>query len=378
MSAALFGAFLVLMAIGVPIGIATAIPAMVGLVATGGWNFIAVVPQQLLVMLDRFTLLAVPIYILAGMIVGKTQVAQHLVRMSSALIGPVRGGLGMVVVVATIFFSGVSGSSSADTAAIGSITVPMMRKRGYPVPLSTAIVAAAGATAVLIPPVNDLVIMGAILNVSIAGLFAAGIVPGLLNGLAVLGLTYLIARRRKLPTEPRLSLWETVRAVVAGVPALMMLVIILGGIFKGIFTPTEAAAVAVFYGILVSAVVYRDLRLADLWAALVTAGRLTALVLFVVGMSAAFGWWLTFERVPQSIAAGIASITDGPIAFLLLVQVLFLLIGTAMDALPAMIVLMPILMPIAVHYGIHPIHFIILVQANTAIGFISPPTGAVL
>lgn len=300
----LFLGFLALMAVGLPIGVGTGIVAMIGLAFIGGWDFVAVVPQRLLVMLDRFTLLAVPTFILAGMLVGKTQVARHLVKMALALVGPVRGGLGMAAVTSTLFFSGVSGSSSADTAAIGSITVPMMTKRGYPLPLSTAIIASAGATAVLIPPVNDLVVMGAILNLSIAGLFAAGIMPGIINALAVLALVYFIARRRGLPTEPKLSVRQIFQAILAGTPALLMLVIILGGIFGGIFTPTESAAVAVLYGILVSWLYYRDLRLKDLWTALVATGRLTAIVLFVVGMSSPFEWWMTFERVPQQLATG--------------------------------------------------------------------------
>lgn len=377
MAAGAFAALLILIALGVPIAFSLGIAGALMLSLTSGRDILAVVPQQFVRSLDSFTLLAIPMFILAGTLLGTGGVASRLVRLAMAGVGPVRGGLGMVVVVSTVFFSGVSGSSSADTAAIGSITFPEMKKRGYPPGLAAAIVAVGGATAVLIPPVIDLVIIGVVANISIAALFAAGILPGILNALVAVLITYIIARKLKLPTERRLSFSETSRALVSGIPALMLAVIILGGILGGVFTPTEAAGVAVLYALFVSLVVYRELKLSDLPRALATTGRLTGIVMLIVGMASVFSWYLTFEGVPRDVGHWMAAIPS-PILFLLMVNVVFLFIGLVMDALPAIIVLMPILTPIAIEQGIHPVHFGILVEANIALGMITPPVGVVL
>ena len=366
-----------LMAIGVPIAISLGLAGMVLLALFVGPEVLRVVPQQFIGSLDVFTLLAIPMFILAGTLLGTGGVAARLVNLAMAGVGSVRGGLGMVVVVSTIFFSGVSGSSSADTAAIGSITLPAMRKRGYPPTFAAAIVAVGGATAVLIPPVIDLVIIGVVANISIAALFAAGIVPGVLNGLAMVALTYFIARRMKLPTERRLSPREMGRAVLAGIPALTVAVIILGGILGGVFTPTEAAGVAVAYALLISLVVYRDLKVRDLPRVVAVTGRITGIVMLLVGMASVFSWYLTYQGVPRDLGGWLSEIPH-PVLFLLMVNVVFLFIGMVMDALPAIIVLMPILVPIAADLGIHPVHFGIVVEANIALGMITPPVGVVL
>jgi C4-dicarboxylate transporter DctM subunit len=252
-----------------------------------------------------------------------------------------------------------------------------MRKRGYPPSFAAAIVAVGGATAVLIPPVIDLVIIGVVANISIAALFAAGIVPGVLNAMAMVALTYFIARRMKLPTERRLSPREMARALLAGIPALTVAIIILGGILGGVFTPTEAAGVAVAYALLISLVVYRDLRVRDLPRVLAVTGRITGIVMLLVGMASVFSWYLTYEGVPRDLGVWLSEIPH-PILFLLMVNVVFLFIGMVMDALPAIIVLMPILVPIAAEQGIHPVHFGILVEANIALGMVTPPVGVVL
>jgi C4-dicarboxylate transporter DctM subunit len=238
-------------------------------------------------------------------------------------------------------------------------------------------VAVGGATAVLIPPVIDLVIIGVVANISIAALFAAGLVPGALNGLAMVALTYFIARRLKLPTERRLSLREMIGALLAGIPALTVAIIILGGILAGVFTPTEAAGVAVAYSLLISLVLYRDLKVRDLPRVLAVTGRITGIVMLLVGMASVFSWFLTYQGVPRDLGNWLTTIPH-PVLFLLMVNIVFLVIGMVMDALPAIIVLMPILVPIAADFGIHPVHFGILVEANIALGMITPPVGVVL
>ena len=370
-------AFAVLLLVGAPIGMALGLAAAAGLLYSSP-DLLVVLPQKFLAGVDSIPLLAAPLFILAGTLMGQGGVARRVVHLAMVFVGRLPGGLAMVTVVATMFFSGISGSSSADTAAIGSVTLPGMRERKYPTPFATAIVATAGATGTLIPPSIDLLIIGIIANISIAGLFAAGFLPALVNGLGVLALVYYYARKLKLPLEPRLSVREKVNALVDGIPALLIAIILLGGILGGVFTPTEASAVAVVYGICITMFFYRELKLSDLPRLLLRTCEITGMVFFVVGMASVLGFVLTYQRIPQMIGQFIAQSSGNWVVFLLYVNVLFLILGCLMDALPALIVLMPILVPVAVSFGLDPIHFGILVEANVGISLISPPVGIVL
>jgi C4-dicarboxylate transporter DctM subunit len=376
MAALLFSVFVGLLVLAVPIALSLGLSSMAVLVA-GGFPT-TVLAQKMFTGLDSFPFLAVPFFILAGSLMETGGISARLVRLATVLVGHVRGGLGMVVVVATIFFSDISGSSVADTAAIGSIMIPTMLKRGYPAPISTAIVAAAGAAGILIPPCITMIIYALVANVSVGYLFAAGFVPGALMALSLMVLIYYIARRDGLPAETRATFREFREALWAAVPTMLMPVIILGGILSGVFTATESAVVAVAYGAFLSLVVYRELRPSDVPAILLNTAKLTGMVMLVVGMSTTFAWVLTTQQVPQSLTAWMLSVSSSPWVFLLMVNVLLLVVGTFMDATAAVVVLMPLLYPIAQQMHIDLIHFGIVITANLGLGLIHPPLGMAL
>lgn len=363
--------------LSVPIAMALGMAAMAGIFYISP-DLLTALPQKFIAGIDSFPLLAVPLFILAGGIMGQGGIARRIVALSMVFVGRIRGGLGIVSIMATMFFSGISGSSSADTAAIGSVTLPAMKKRGYPKEFSTALIAAAGGTAALVPPSIDLIIMGIVANISIGGLFAAGFLPGALNGLAIMLLVYIYARRLNLPIEPKIPVKEKLRIIWEGILAMFMAVIILGGIISGVFTPTEASAVAVVYGFCVSFFIYREIKLSDIPEILVRACLLTGMVMFVVGMASVLSFVLTYERIPHLIGQFILENTSSWITFVICINILFLFIGMIMDALPAIIVLMPILMPVAISLGMEPIHVGILISANIGISLISPPVGVCL
>ena len=361
----------------VPIAIALGLAAIAGILYLSP-EFLVLLPQKVLGGVDAFTLLAIPLFILSGSIMGHGGIARRIVNMALVIVGRVRGGLGLVVILSTMFFSGVCGSASADTAAIGSVTVPEMLKRKYPPAFATALLAAAGGTATLIPPSIDLIIIGIVANISIGGLFAAGFLPGAFNAIALMALVYYYGHKLDLPLVERTTLVEKLRVLGDGFYAIMMVVIILGGILGGVFTPTEASAVAVIYGFCVSFFIYKELTLSDLPAVLLDACKLTGIVMLVLGMASAFSFVLAFERIPHQIAQFIVTHADNWVVFVIFVNILFLILGMVMDALPALIILMPILVPVGVSLGMEPIHIGIMIEANVAISLISPPVGVCL
>jgi len=373
----LFCSFCGLMAVSVPIGISMGLASMAAILYKGGMP-LTILAQKMFTGLDSFPLLAVPFFILAGCFMETGGISARLVRFASVLVGHVRGGLAHVVIVGTIFFSGVSGSSAADTAAIGSIMIPSMVKRGYPRPLSTAIVAAAGGMGVNIPPCIIMVLYGIAANVFIGYLFAAGFIPGFISGLALMVMVYFIAKRDGLPKETKASLREMLIAARDAVPPLLMPIIILGGILTGVFTATESAVIAVVYGVILSMFVYQELHVRDVPRILVTSAKLTGMVMLVVGMSTTFAWIVTVERVPQMITEWILAATQNPWVFLLFTNVLMLIVGMFIDATPAMITFTPILYPIAQKLGIDPVHFGIVMVTNLGVGFVTPPVGSCL
>jgi C4-dicarboxylate transporter DctM subunit len=317
-------------------------------------------------------------FILAGTIMGNGGIARRIVNLALVFIGGVRGGLGFVVILSTMFFSGVCGSASADTAAIGSTTMPEMLKRKYPAPFATALLAASGATASIIPPSIDLIIIGIVSGISIGGLFAAGILPGVFNAIALMILCYFQARKLNLPINPKSNFNEKLLVLKDGGLAIFMPVIILGGILGGIFTPTEASAVAVVYGFCVSKFIYKEIIWSDLPAILLQSAKLTGIVMLVLAMATGLSFVLAFERVPHMIAQFIVVFADNWIVFVICVNILFFLLGMIMDALPAIIILMPILVPAGIALGMDPIHIGIFVAANVSLSLFTPPVGVCL
>ena len=361
----------------VPIAVSLGMASLVGLYFLSP-DLLVLAPQKFLAGINSFTLLAIPMFILAGTIMGSGGIAARIVNFCLIFVGRVRGGLGFVVILATMFFSGVCGSASADTAAIGSTTMPEMLKRKYPKPFATALLAASGATASIIPPSIDLIIIGIVSGISIGGLFAAGILPGIFNGLALMCLCFYFSKKLDLPITEKTSLTEKLKIFKEGILAIFMPIIILGGILGGIFTPTEASAVAVIYGFVVSMFVYKEMGWKELPAIFLQAAKLTGIVMLVLSMASCFSFVLAFERIPHLIAQFIVTFADNWIVFVICVNVLFFLLGMIMDALPAIIILMPILVPAGIELGMDPIHIGIFVAANVSMSLFTPPVGVCL
>ena len=361
----------------VPIAVALGLASLAGLWLIAP-DALVLLPQKILSGIDAFTLLAIPLFILAGTIMGRGGIARRIVNLALIFVGRVKGGLGFVVILSTMFFSGVCGSASADTAAIGSTTMPEMLRRKYPKPFATALLAASGATASIIPPSIDLIIIGVVSGISIGGLFAAGLLPGAFNAIALMALCYFYGRRLDLPVADSTTWSEKMRIVADGSLAILMPMIILGGILGGIFTPTEASAIAVVYGLIVSLFVYKELSIMELPEVFLEAARLTGMVMLILGMASAFSFVLAFERIPHELAALIVSYADRWVVFVIIVNIVFFLLGMIMDALPALIILMPILVPAGVALGMEPIHIGIFVAANVTISLFTPPVGVCL
>jgi C4-dicarboxylate transporter DctM subunit len=373
MALTLFAIFFILLLLGAPIvfaiGVGTAFALLVGGIP------LEVLPQKVFSGLDNFPYLAVPLFVLAGMLMETGGISKRIVELSNALVGHIRGGMGMVVMVATIFFSDISGSSAADTAAIGSIMIPAMKKRGYPPNFSAALVTAAGGMGVLIPPCLTMVVFGSLTNTSIGALFLAGFVPGISMGIILMTLTYLIARKRNYPREERANFHQLLRAAKRSFLSLFMGVIILGGIILGIFTATEAAAVAVIYGFFLSVIFYREIKISQLPKILWDAATVSGIVMLVVGISYGFGWVIAKEMIPMKMAEFMIHLPGGKVVFLFAVNVLLLIMGMFFDASLSVIVLVPILFPVAVKLGVDPVHFGTFVVMNLGIGFTTPPYG---
>ena len=365
------------MVISVPVGMALGIAAFIGMLYVSP-DVLIMMPQKFLYGLDSFPLLAIPLFVMAGQLMSSGGIAKRIIAMALIFVGRIYGGLAIVVIFSALLISGISGSPSANTAAIGSVAIPAMKRLKYPPEFATAVLAAAGGVSTLVPPAIDLIIIGVIANISIGGLFAAGIFPAIVNGVAIMIMAYYFSRKMNLPLAEKTSLLNKIRVLKDGILPILMIIIILGGIYGGIFTPTEAASVAVVYGFIVSFFIYKELKMEDLPTVLLNTAALSGVVLLVLATASMFSFILTFDRIPHAIAQFIVTYADNWILFIILVHIVFLMLGMIMDALPAIIVLMPIFVPVAVSLGMEPIHLGILVAANVGIGMITPPVGICL
>lgn len=373
-------AWLALIALGVPIAFVLGASAMIGVLSgQDGSTLLPALIEQMFSSLSSFSFLAIPLFIFTGCLLAEGGIAKILMDLMMITIGRGRGGMGAAIIASAMVFHGLSGSAQADAAAVGKVTLPTLREQRYPLPFSVALLATAGATGILIPPTNDLILIGIVGNISIAGLFSAGILPACVNGLGLMALVVYLSRRRGYGnvTIP-FSLTQATRAFLRAIPALMMIVVILGGILGGVFTPTEAASVAVFYGLFLALVVYRSISRRQLLRIFRTTIELSGIILLVIGMAAMLGYALTVYQVPQELGKLLDAIAPGKILFLLLVQLAFYIVGTCMDTVPAILILIPILAPMAVARGIQPIHFGILIECNVALHLACPPVGNVL
>jgi len=365
--------------LGVPIGFTIGITGLLGLYLMG--NDIAMftmAPLQFFSGLDMFTLMAMPFFILAGEIMNKTGITTRLVKFSNILVGHWRGGLAHANIIASIFFAGMTGAAVSDTAAIGTMLIPAMEEDGYDLDFSASVTAASSIIGPTIPPSNMMVIYGSLMNVSIAGLFAAGFLPGLVLGGLLMVLSAIISIKRGYPRSAKTTFMEKLIGLKDAIIPLLMPIIILGGILSGIFTPTEAAAVAVAYALIIGFFVLKSLKLVDLPPMFINTAKITGVVFLIIGTASIVSWVLAINQVPQMIADFLLSTTGDPKIVLLLIIILMLIVGMFMDIAAALIILGPILHPIAVSMGMSPIHFGIVMVLSLNIALMTPPVGACL
>jgi len=373
--AIVFFGFLLL---GTPIGFALGIAALAVFIKMDTPALLNMVPQRYFAGLDMFTLMAMPFFILAGEIMNKSGITHRLVRVANILVGHLRGGLAHANIVASVFFAGLTGAAVSDTAAIGTMLIPAMVEDGYELDYSAAVTASSSIIGPTIPPSNMMVIYGSLMNVSIAGLFASGILTGLLLAFLLMILAGYYAAKRGYPKKPRSTFREMVKTTWGAIIPLLMPIIILGGILTGIFTPTEAAAVAVGYAAFVGLFILKTLKLKDFPELFYKTAMTTGVVFLIIGTANICGWILAAERVPETVAKAILSIAHNKYTLLLLILLLMLIVGCFMDIAAALIILGPILHPLAVSNGIHPLHFGIIMVFSLNVALITPPVGACL
>jgi tripartite ATP-independent transporter DctM subunit len=374
----LFAAVLALVLINVPIAVALGIVAVVAMVASHGLESL---PNLALVVYNgatNFPLLAIPLFILAGAIMNASGISQRLIAFASALFGWIRGGLAHVSIGASMFFAEISGSAVADVAALGSVMIPGMQAKGYPRALAAAVMSSSATLAVIIPPSIPMILYAVMAETSVVQLFVAGIIPGIIGGLGLMGMAYWFARRYNLPREAAFSgrrVWETFKRAAW---AFLLPIIILGGIFGGIVTATEGAALAVVASLFVGLFIYRELDLVHLKRAVLEGGVQTAIVMLLVATSALLGTYLTEVQAPQALAKAVSDFTSNKWVVLALLNVLFLFLGMFLHSAAAIILVVPVVMPLVKTVGIDPVHFGLIVTINLGIGQQTPPVASVL
>jgi tripartite ATP-independent transporter DctM subunit len=377
-AAVLIGSFVLLMAIGLPIAYALGLAALIGAL----WIDLPLdaVMIQIASGVNKFSLLAIPFFVLAGAIMAEGGMARRLVAFAGVLVGFVRGGLSLVNIMASTFFGAISGSSVADTASIGSVLIPEMEKKGYPRPFATAVTVSGSVQAILIPPSHNAVIysLAAGGTVSIAALFMAGVLPGLLMGLTLAVLCLIKAKQHGFPKGEVIPLKQALKITLDAMWGLMTMVIILGGILSGVFTANESASIAVLWAFFVTMFVYRDYRWRDLPRLVHRTVKTVTIVMILIGFAAAFGYLMTLMQIPLQVTAFLTGLSDNPYVILALINLLLLLLGTLMDMSPLILILTPILLPVVKAIGIDPVHFGMIMMVNLGIGLITPPVGTVL
>ncbi|NAT60316.1 hypothetical protein CU666_20715 [Pseudomonas syringae pv. actinidifoliorum] len=374
----LLGSFIALILLGMPVAYALGLSALIG-----AW-WIDIPADALMIQIaggvNKFSLLAIPFFVLAGAIMAEGGMSRRLVAFAAVLVGFVRGGLSLVNIVASTFFGAISGSSVADTASVGSVLIPEMERNGYPRDFSTAVTVSGSVQALLTPPSHNSVLysLAAGGTVSIASLFMAGIMPGLLLSAVMMGLCMIFARRRNYPKGEVIPLRKALKIAGEALWGMMAMVIILGGILSGIFTATESAAIAVLWSFFVTMFIYRDYKWRDLPKLMHRAARTISIVMILIGFAASFGYILTLMEIPMKITTAFLTLSDNRYVILMCINVMLLLLGTVMDMAPLILILTPILLPVIVGVGVDPVHFGMIMLVNLGIGLITPPVGAVL
>lgn len=370
----LLGALLLCLAIRIPVAIALGLSSVLTLLLFGDQSLLSMA-QRFFHAMEVYPLLAVPYFILAGTFLTTGGVARRLIAFAVAATSWVRGGLAMGSVLACMLFAAISGSSPATVVAVGSITIAGMVGAGYSREFATGVVTNAGTLGILIPPSIVMVVYGAITETSVGALFIAGVVPGVILVLAMMVVIYVIARRNGLPRPDNLSFRDVIRTGREAFWGLLLIVIIIGGIYGGVFTPTEAAAVSAVYAMIIAVFVYRDLRPGQIPSVLIESVRITTMLMFIVANAYLFSFVLTIEQIPQSLAANLLELSLSPWVFLLLINVVLLVAGNFMDPTSVVLILAPIIFPLAIGLGIDPVHLGVIMVVNMEIGMVTPPVG---
>jgi tripartite ATP-independent transporter DctM subunit len=376
----LVSTFVILFVMGVPIAFSLGLSTLATMLVTMDFlPAVTTIAQRMAGGINSFALLAIPLFILSGLLMAQGGIARRVIDFSKAVVGALPGGLAFVNVVSCMLFGAISGSAVAATSAIGGFMIPEMNKAGYDRDFNAAITATAATTGMLIPPSNILIVYAvASGGVSIAALFIGGYLPGILVGLSLMVVAAVYAKRHNFPAGQRVPLSVLLKCTVAAIPSLFLIVLVIGGILAGIFTATEAGAIAVLYALALSMFVYRQLSLAQLKAVLLKSAETTAIVMFLIGTSMAMSWLLAYENIPAIVANALVGLSDNPFVILLLINLVLLMVGVFMDMTPAVLIFTPIFLPVAIELGMSPLHFGIMMVLNLCIGLCTPPVGSIL
>jgi tripartite ATP-independent transporter DctM subunit len=370
--------FMILLVMNVPIAVAIAVASMLAMLLEG-YDPSLMVASKMANGIDSFALLAIPFFILSGVLMGRGGMARRLMDLAATLVGRFPGGLGYVNTLTCMLFGSISGSAAAAVTSIGGFMLPEMKAKGYNNEFSVAITTTAATTGLLIPPSNIMIVYAvASGSVSIAAMFMAGVLPGILIGLLLMAVCFIIAKRTHLEAGDRSTIGEIWTAFRRAFFSMLLLVIVIGGILKGVFTATEASAIAVAYAFMLSVVFYREVKLTELPEILLQTGVTTAVIMFLIGASSGMSWIMTITNIPQTVSATLLGLSDNPLVVMLMINLLLLFVGTFMDMTPAVLIFTPIFLPIAEVLGIDPVHFGIILIANLCIGLCTPPVGTCL
>ncbi len=376
----LLSTFLILLVLNVPIAFSIGLSTLFTIFAIGGLPGFKLVALTITTGIDSFALLAIPFFILAGQLMGRGGIARRLIDFANVLVGRFPGGLSYVNIMTCMFFGAISGSAVAAVSSVGGFMIPLMNKEGYHRDFNASVTITAATTGLLIPPSNVMIVYSLATGgaVSIAAIFLAGFLPGILMGLGLMVVSGFISIKKGYGKGVTFGFKESIVKFLIAIPALFLIVLVMGGILAGIFTATEASAIAVVYAFFLSVFVYREVKLKDLPDIFLQSGITTAVVMLLIGTSMAMSWVLAYQSIPQDISAGLLSISNNPIIILLIINLLLLFVGTFMDMTPAVLIFTPIFLPIVMNLGVHPIHFGIVMIMNLCIGICTPPVGSCL
>jgi tripartite ATP-independent transporter DctM subunit len=372
--------FTILVALNVPVAFCMGISTVLALMAMGDLPAFVATAHKIATGIDSFTLLAIPFFILSGLLMGQGGIARRLIDFANVVVGRFRGGLAFVNILTCMLFGAISGSATAAVSAIGGFMIPLMNKMGYNREFNTSVTVTAATTGLLIPPSNSMIVYSLATGgiVSIAALFMAGYIPGILTGISLMIVSGIISVRKNYGKGERYAFKEGLMRLLSAIPPMMLVIIVVGGILMGWFTPTEASAIGVLYTLVLAVFIYREVKISQLPAVLLQCGVITSVVFMLIGTSMAMSWVLAAENVPQEISAGLIGLTDNKFLILLIINALMLVVGCFMDMTPAILIFTPIFLPVIQKLGMHPLHFGIILIMNLNIGLCTPPVGTAL